>query len=585
MSAPARLVGPPLPDVPFATLNDALEAAARTSLGLTFVDAREQERTLSFHALQANARGVAAGLRARGVAPGERVALVLPTGVDFVESFFGVLRAGAVPVPLYPPMRLGRMEEYLQATSRMLEVSSARMLVTDPTMRLLLGRAVKAARPALGCRVVDELRAVGGAADVQGAPEALALVQFSSGTTVDPKPVALTHAQVLAQCAALEALLPAPQGRAVCGVSWLPLYHDMGLIGCLLSAVFQPAHLVLLAPETFLSRPALWLRAIWRHRATVSPAPDFAFGLCLKRIRDEELENVDLSGWTYALNGAEPVSSEGLRRFVTRFARWGFRAESLMPVYGLSEASLAVTFPRRGVARRVRVDASHLAATGQVMDGKRELVSVGSPVPGVELEVRGEDGELVSERAVGRLRVRAPFVMSGYLDQPEATALALKDGWLETGDLAFVDDGELFVCGRARDLVIIRGANHAPQTFEDCLVGVPGVRPGGAVAVGYVPEDGEEALLLLVETGPQATPALAQVLTTLVAARTGVRPHRVELLAPGTLPRTSSGKLRRAEALRRWQAGLLTPPPAEGALTTTAELARSVLAYTRTYLG
>lgn len=585
MSGLARLVGPTLPPVPFATFNDALDDAADTSLGLTFVDARERERFLTFRTLHANACRVAAGLRASGVMPGERVALVLPTGVDFVEAFFGVLRAGAVPVPLYPPVRLGRMDEYVQTTARMLSVSGSRLLVTEPKTRLLLGRAVAAAKPALWCVVVDDLRGNESEAGVAVGADALALVQFSSGTTVEPKPVALTHRQVLAQCAALKALLPAPEGREICGVSWLPLYHDMGLIGCLLSAVFQPGRLVLLSPEAFLSRPSLWLRAIARHRATVSPAPDFAYALCVKRIRDEELEGVDLSGWTYALDGAEPVSSEGLRRFAARFERWGFRADSLMPVYGLSEASLAVAFPRRGAVRRVHADASRLAAEGRVVEGARALVSVGSAVPGVELEVRDESGGLVKEREVGRVHVRAPFVMSGYLDQPEATASALQDGWLDTGDVGFVDAGELFLCGRARDLVIIRGANHAPQTFEECLVGAPGVRAGCAVAVGYVAESGEEALLLLVETTPHATPQLAQVLTTLVAARTGVRPHRVELLAPGTLPRTSSGKLRRGEALRRFQAGLLTPPAPTHALAMTGELARSVLALARNHLG
>jgi acyl-CoA synthetase (AMP-forming)/AMP-acid ligase II len=416
-------------------------------------------------------------------------------------------------------------------------------------------------------------------------PEALALIQFSSGSTVDPKPVALRHAHLMAQLAALEAELPPPTDVTPVGVCWLPLYHDMGLIGCLLSAVYYPGRMVLIPPEVFLARPALWLRALSRHRGFVSPAPNFAYGLCLKRVKDAEMEGVDLSHWRHALNGAEPVSLETLRRFSERFSRWGFQAGALRPVYGLSEASLAVAFPPVGRGpRALGVDARVLATERRVVDGSREVVSVGRPVPGCEVRVRDELGYELPERRVGRVFARGPSVMECYFGHPEATERALDaEGWLDTGDLGFEADGELFLTGRAKDLVIIRGANHAPQEFEECLEGVEGLRTGCAVALGFTPEgEQDEALLLLAEHAPgAAVEGLEERVREAVLAGTGVRAHTVRVLEPGTLPRTSSGKLRRAEALRRYLAGELTAPRKVGMMGLAVEMAKSALAFVR----
>jgi acyl-CoA synthetase (AMP-forming)/AMP-acid ligase II len=513
------------------------------------------------------------------------VALVLPTGRDFLEAFFGVQLAGAVPVPLYPPVRLGRMDEYVASTARMLGLVGAVALVTDRKLKLLLGKAVELARPPLGVPTVAELRDAGHQGQRLADPDALGLIQFSSGSTVEPRPVALSYRSLMAQCSALKSLLDR-QGGPQIGVSWLPLYHDMGLIGCLLMAVYYPGKLVLLAPEAFLARPALWLRAISRHRGTASPAPNFAYGLCLKRIREEELDGVDLSSWTMALNGAEPVSAEVLRRFSVRFHRYGFQPRALTPVYGLSEASLAVTFaPGNRPARSLGVDAGVMALTGGIQPGARELVSVGAPVPGFELEVRDKHACALQERQVGRVWVRGPSVMTGYLGNPRATAEVLVDGWLDTGDLGFLDAGELFLCGRTRDLIIIRGANHPPQEFEECLDGIEGVRAGCAVALGYVPPGAtDEQLLLLVETADEPPPRLAERITVAVLARTGIRPWTVELLAAGTLPRTSSGKLRRGLALRSYVAGTLAPPGKINLRTVTRELARSAVGFARILL-
>jgi acyl-CoA synthetase (AMP-forming)/AMP-acid ligase II len=411
----------------------------------------------------------------------------------------------------------------------------------------------------------------------------LALVQFSSGSTVDPKPVALSHAGLAAQVDSLVVLVGPTEMDVL--VSWLPLYHDMGLIGCLLGAVSYPGPLVLIPPEHFLARPALWLRAMARHRGTISAAPHFAYAFAADRVRDADLAGLSLASWRIALDGAEPVTTGALRRFADRFAPFGLDPGALMPVYGLSEASLAVTFSPPGRPPLAeRVDPASLRS-GRVTPGEREVVSVGLPIPGVEVEVRGEDGDALPERRLGHIHVRGPSLMQGYLGDPAATSRAIRDGWLDTGDLGFHAGGELFVHGRAKDVVIVRGANHAPEEFEACLAAVEGLRPGCAVAVGFLPEggDGEELLLLAERTRAwRGDPdALAEVVREAVSSRTGVRPHTVRILEPGSLPRTSSGKMRRSEALRRFQAGKLLPPRKVNVLSLVREVLAGRLARAR----
>ncbi|MCJ7441812.1 MAG: fatty acyl-AMP ligase [Thermoanaerobaculaceae bacterium] len=584
--------GPPLPPPQHRTVNEALAAAAATPSGITFVDLHERETFVPFREVHARARRTAAALRHAGVAAGDRVALVFPTSPAFLDAYFGTLLAGAVPVPLYPPFRLGRLPEYHAATARMFDAAGASLVLADARTRKLLGQAIERSRPRLGCRSLEDL-SVEADGELHAAvdPEALGLIQFSSGSTTDPKPVALSHAALMAQLSALKALLPPEDRFPQRGVSWLPLYHDMGLIGCLLLAVYYPGPLVLIPPEHFLARPALWLRAIARHRATLSVSPTFGYAICSKRARDEDLEGLDLSSWSLAVCGAEPISIATLRGFAQRFGRFGFDASALRPVYGLAEASLAVTFAPPGQPRAIGVDPARLAATGEVIEGARAIVSVGTPVPGSELEVRGTNGENVPERTVGRIFARGPSVMVGYFGRPEATAEAIADGWLDTGDLGFVADGELYVCGREKDLVIIRGANHVAHEFEECLDGVEGVRAACSVALGFVPdgEDGEE-LLVLAERARDANRSdgdagTAELIRQAILEHTGIRPHTVVMLEPGTLPRTSSGKLRRSEALRLYLAGQLTPPRSAGPARLSAELARSALAFAKVKLG
>jgi fatty-acyl-CoA synthase len=423
---------------------------------------------------------------------------------------------------------------------------------------------------------------------VEAAADDVALIQFSSGTTHDPKPVALTHANLLWNLAAIERYITAEMGADdPIGVTWLPLYHDMGLIGNLLSAFYVPIPLVLLPPELFVARPAAWLRAISRHRGTHSAAPNFAFGLCLKRIGDDELNGVDLSSWRLCLNGAEAVSAAVQRRFSERFGPWGFRASALTPCYGMAEASLAVTFKPVGTSfSTLGVDAAKLAAEGVVKPGAKEVVSVGRPLAGVEVEIRDNYGLRLRPGRVGHVFVRGPSIMAGYFGRPDLTDQVLHGGWLDSGDLGFVHHGELFVCGRHKEIVIVRGANHAPEEFEAALDGLPGVRSGCAAAVGFVPADRhEEALAMLVETTSDAPSTLTQDVASRVQERTGILPAHVELLAPGTLPKTTSGKLRRREARIQWLTGMLSPPKKVTAMKLALQAASGELSHARATLS
>jgi acyl-CoA synthetase (AMP-forming)/AMP-acid ligase II len=603
--------------MPAETLPELLDAAAEAgSGGLRFVDRREVASFLGWSEIRDRALRARTWLTERGVRPGDRVGLVFRTSPAFFDAFFGTLAAGGVPVPLYPPVRLGRLDEYHESTAKMLLAAGARLLVAEPLVARLLGEVVAQCQGAVELATLDRLpadAAAAGASPSKRGPDELALVQFSSGTTVDPKPVALTHRAILAQ---VEALNRNWKGRPeACGVSWLPLYHDMGLIGCVFPAQEAAAELTLIPPELFVARPALWLRAISRYRGMVSPAPNFAYGLCLDRIEDDELEGVDLSCWRVAINGAETVSPSVMRRFNERFGRWGLRPEALSPVYGLSEASLAVTFSTLDEPfTSRRFDAEALATTGrarlapgaaietrsaetrsaeipsaEIRGGEpqiTELASVGTPLPGFEIEIRDVDGSALPAERVGRLWVRGPSLMQSYLGRPAATRAALVDGWLDTGDIGFLFAGELYLTGRAKDVLILRGRNYSPESVERVLDGLDGVRTGCSAAVSY--RQGEEAsdtLLVFVEARP--TPrldpaAFAQACRRRILSATGLAPDRVHVLEPGALPRTSSGKIRRQEALRRFLAGRLDAPRKVGWWQMLGAMARSRRALART---
>lgn len=589
---PSHVLPTTLPDSPQTLGGYLLRAAelARPHAGVRLLDRRERETWLPWEDLVERAQRAAGRLRAAGVRPGERVAIVLPTGAGFLDAFFGCTLLGAVPTPLYPPVRLGRLEEFHARTAAMLAAAGCVALVTEARIHRLMGQTLVRYPPR--CGVVRDTELLEGEALQPAAvlseagvtPESLCLVQFSSGTTVDPKPVALSHRAVLAQVHAImdQIRLDTPDEVPLftrAGVSWLPLYHDMGLIGGLFPAAVFGAPTTLIGPEVFLARPATWLRAISRYRGTISPAPDFAYALCTERIRDEELEGVDLSCWSLALNGAEPIRARTLRAFSERFAPWGFRPSAMTPVYGLSEAALAVTFSPVGEGPRVeRYDPGHLARGRAVPaareDAGTELVSVGRPVAGFSVEIRDDAGEVLPEGHVGRIWAQGPSLMTAYLDREEQPVV---DGWLDTGDLGFLREGRLTVTGRAKDVIVLRGQNHAPHELEQAVDEVPGVRTGCAAAVSRI-EAGEERVLVFVEAR-QPSPRTAPDCRRAIRARTGVDVDLVVVLEPGTLPRTSSGKIRRRASLERWEAGTLSPPDRLSPWMLAGAFARSALGF------
>ena len=572
-----------------STLVGLLETAAESpECGLRFVDRHEEVRKFAWPEILLRARRVAGGLQEAGVVRGDRVALIYPTCPEFFDAFFGILLTGAAPVPLYPPVRLGRLDEYAGRTAAMLMAVNARMVLADARVRRLLGPALERARPELGCRTTATLPTAM-PTPVRVEADDLALVQFSSGTIVDPKPVALSHRAVVAQTRCLNSFWPDGDGVVHSGASWLPLYHDMGLIGCVFPALERGAALTLIPPEVFVARPAVWLRTISRFGSTVSPAPNFAYGLCVDKIRDEEMEGVDLGSWRVALNGAEPVAPQVLRGFQKRFGRWGFRPEALTPVYGLSEATLAVTFSdinRLFTSRRFDRDA--LADSGRAVEDPSgiEIVSVGRPLPGFVLRIVDDEDHDLEQGRVGRVLVRGPSMMEGYLGRPLATAEALHDGWLNTGDLGFVAGGELYITSRCKDVLILRGRNHSPVEVEYAVNEVEGVRTGCAAAASYLPEGADgEVLIVFVEAAAETSevryPGIADVVARVVRAAAGLDPDYVEVLPPGTLPRTSSGKIRRLEALRQWLGGELAPPAPVTPLRLAGAVLRSSLAMAR----
>jgi fatty-acyl-CoA synthase len=550
------------------TLIDLLHRSGTFSeVGLRLLDRAERATWFPWSEVFRRAKSTCGGLQHLGVRPGDRVALIFPTSIEFFDSFFGTLLAGAVPVPLYPPVRLGRLEEYTARTSRMLSSVDPRLVVVDERVRRLLGPAVRGVGPALGCRTPKEIPTEPGCS-IARAVNDLALIQFSSGTTVDPKPVALSHRAVVWQAACLNAHWPDTNGRVNSGVSWLPLYHDMGLIGCVITALERPGTMTLIPPEVFLVRPVVWLRAISRYHATVSVAPNFGYGLCAEKIRDEELEGVDLSSWRIALNGAEPVVPRVMRRFQRRFGKWGLRPETLTPVYGLSEATLAVTFSRLDRPyTSTKFDREALSRAGRAVESEDgiEIISVGRPIESFQVRVVDPEHGDLPEGRVGRVVICGPSLMEGYYGRPEATKEVFESGWLDSGDLGFVYCEELYLTDRAKDVLILRGRSHSPTEIEAAVDLVEGVRAGCSVAVSWLPEEADgEKMVLLVEAKrdvPEtAYPEIADLCRPAVAAATGLNADVVEVVAPGTLPRTSSGKLRRQEALRRYLRNELAPP-------------------------
>ena len=506
---------------------------------------------------------------------GDKVAIMLPTGREFFAAFFGTLVAGGVPVPLYPPARPSQLADHLNRIAGILLNAQARVLVTvdraKPLAHLLRAQ-VEALRSVVTVADLSLAHATSPNAHTAPFPRPalaasdVAFLQYTSGSTGDPKGVFLTHANLLAN---LRAMWRASHiTREDTFVSWLPLYHDMGLIGACLGGLLIGFRVVLMSPLAFLARPARWLETIHRHRGTVSAAPNFAYELCLNKLVDTDLDRLDLSCWRLAFNGAEPVSPDTLERFAARFARCGFAREALTPVYGLAENSLGLGFPPVGRGPLIdAIDRVALAHDGVALPARPDnvqplrIVSCGLPLPGHELRVVGPGGRELPEREQGQVQFRGPSSTQGYLNNPAANQRLFDGDWLNTGDLGYMVAGELFLSGRAKDIIIRAGLNIHPQELESAVARLAGIRKGGvAVFAASDPRSSTERLVVLAETSvvdAEQRRQLVLTITALSATLLGAPADDVVLAPPRSVLKTSSGKTRRAACRELYEQGRL----------------------------
>lgn len=541
-------------------------------LHILYYDRHDRLHPISYADLAQGASRVAGRLRRADLSPGDRVALMLPTGPEYFFGFFGVLAAGGVPVPIYPPARPQQIEDHLRRHARILDNAGTAFLITVTEARAV-ARLLRVQVPSLRESItLDGLEEEPAAADwARPTADAIAFLQYTSGSTGDPKGVVLSHADLLANIRAMgEAVAIRPDDVFV---SWLPLYHDMGLIGAWLGSLYFAVPLVSMSPLAFLARPRRWLEAIHRHRGTLSAAPNFAFELCLTRMSDGQLEGLDLSSWRRAFNGAEPVSAQTLRRFAERFAACGLRADALAPVYGLAEAAVGLTFPPVNRGPRIDcIDRARFAGSGFALPvpcedpAAMEVVACGQPLPGYRLRVVNGEGQVLPERHEGLIQFQGPSATRGYYRNPEATARLIQGGWHETGDRGYLAGGDIHLTGRVKDLIIRGGRNLYPYEVEQALGELAGIRKGCVVAFAALdPQRGSERLVIVAETKEHEAGRRAELLRQVRERATdvlGQPPDEVVLAPPRAVLKTSSGKLRRLDTRDRYLAGkLLRQPP------------------------
>ncbi|WP_316195978.1 MULTISPECIES: AMP-binding protein [unclassified Bradyrhizobium] len=525
--------------------------------------------TLTYGELAARARSVAYGLLERDISPGDRVALMLPTSVDFFVAFFGILYAGAIPVPLYPPMRLSQVEDHLRRQTTILQNAGARVLIAVPEA-LRVGNLLRAMAGDLDhvVSVADIESTVSAALPHVDDPAAVALIQYTSGSTGDPKGVVLSHANLLANIRAMGTVIGANSSDIF--VSWLPLYHDMGLIGAWLGCLHYAARLYVMSPLSFLIRPQSWLWAMHRFRATFSASPNFGFELCLTKIADQELEGLDLGSLRMVANGAEPVSVQTLRKFTERFAKYGFPANAMAPVYGLAECSVGLAFrPARRLPPVDRIDRDQLSLHGVAVPAKPEdprpfeLVGCGQPLPGHEIRIVDQAGRELGDRREGRIEFRGPSATSGYFHNETKTRELVRGDWRDTGDRGYMADGDIFITGRIKDIIIRAGRHLYPQEIEEAVAALPGVHKGGVAVFGVADRaTGTERVVILLETresDPGMRAALQARAHEIVTDVAGTPPDEIVLAPPRTVPKTSSGKIRRSAAKELYQSGHIGP--------------------------
>jgi fatty-acyl-CoA synthase len=549
----------------FATVTEALDYAAQGRTGVNLYSQRgELVEALTYGDLREQALELAGRLLGAGLEPGDRVGLVAETDGDFFRSFFACQYAGLIPAPLPLPAPFGGRQGYIEHIRRMLQSADAKAVFAPPG---LCDWMVEAAEGIT-------LKLAGSIADLDGGPsvptlpgvdpEGLCYLQFSSGSTRFPLGVAVTHKALMANVRAIgvHGLKVAPADRAT---SWLPLYHDMGLIGFFLSPMACQVSLDLLPTAAFVRRPLLWLDLISRNGGSISYSPTFGYELCARRAETASLEGLDLSTWRAAGIGGDMIRPGPLAAFAERFAEAGFDPAAYVASYGMAEATLALSFaPLDQGLRCELLDVDHLERNqiAKRANGSgarlREFALCGPALPGHELEVRGEDGAALPERSVGRIFARGPSLMQAYFRQPEETRRVLSaEGWLDTGDLGYVSGGEIVITGRAKDLIIVNGRNVWPQDLEWTAEAEAEVLRSGDVAVFSVPSEGEETVVALVQcrtSDPEAREKLRTDIAGCLRLRHGVETE-VVLAPPHSLPKTSSGKLSRSRAKAMYQAG------------------------------
>lgn len=547
----------------FATLAEALDYAARAHTGMNFYSARGAfTERLAYADLAVQARAIGARMLGQGLAPGERIGLVAETEADFVRGFLGAVLAGLIPCPLPLPSAFGARDGYGQQIARIAAVAKVSAILLPADYRDLVARGVDPG----GLRHFGPLSELGaaqlplpGPAD----PDAPAYLQFSSGTTRAPRGIAVSHRALMANIHGMaQALALGPADR---GVSWLPFYHDMGLVGCMLFSIGTQMSMDYLATRDFVRRPGLWLSMISAAGATISYAPSFGYQLAAQRARFDTPP--DLGSWRVAGIGGDMIKTRNLQSFAEACAPFGFRAESFVPSYGMAELALGLSFAPLGrgcvtdVLESGALERGEARAAAPDAPATRSFARCGLPLAAHEVEIRGTDGQALADRQVGEIFARGPSVMTGYFGNPDATAEVMRPGgWLATGDLGYRVAGEVVVTGRLKDLVIIKGRNIWPQDIEWMLEGaIPGLREGGVAVLGRLGDglEGEEDLVVVLETrtdDPEQRAALRGEVAAQVAQSSGIVPV-VALCRPGALPRTTSGKLSRARTRELLSAG------------------------------
>jgi fatty-acyl-CoA synthase len=551
----------------FATLGEALDYAAQGVRGLNFHDPRGAlVRAYPFSEMRQDALAMARRLIASGVKPEDRIALIAETGVEFASLFFGVVYAGAWPVPLPLPTSFGGAQSYIDQLSVQLKSCDPTMLIYPPEIGAMCAEAARLQN----VEGIDWASFAGRPAPDAELPQAtgedIAYLQYSSGSTRFPHGVAITHHALLNNLAAHSHGMHVGDGDRC--VSWLPWYHDMGLVGCFLSIIANQVSTDYLKTEDFARRPLAWLDLISRNPGTtLSYSPTFGYDICARRMSSQTKaqDRFDLSRWRVAGNGADMIRPDVMQSFVDAFGDAGFKATAFLPSYGLAEATLAVSIMPPGEGIRVElVEETQLSGQEGRHDRPqryRAIVNCGKPARDMKIEIREEDGTPLPERAIGKVWCAGPSVMVGYFRDPEATAACMQDGWLDTGDMGYMSDGYIYIVGRAKDMIIVNGRNHWPQDIEWAVEQLPGFKAGDIAAFAITTPGGEETPAVLVQcrTSDEAERLrLRDEIRERVRSVTGMN-CVIELIPPRTLPRTSSGKLSRAKARNLYLAGEIKP--------------------------